>query len=70
MAELKAQIDRKAAFKANSLLFMGSSVLFGQLFFIGYGTFVEFSWDIMEPFSYMILLGNFTAGFYYYCFKK
>lgn len=70
MDELKDKIDKSATFKANSLLFMGSSVLLGQLVFIGYGTFVEFSWDIMEPFSYMIMLGNFTAGFYYYCFKK
>jgi hypothetical protein len=35
------------------------------------GTFVYFSWDIMEPISYMMLFGNFTVGVCYYAlFKK
>ena len=30
------------------------------------GTFIYFSWDIMEPIAYMMLLSNFTFGFFFY----
>jgi hypothetical protein len=30
------------------------------------GTFVYFSWDVMEPISYMMLFSNFTLGFFFY----
>jgi len=66
---LKERLDKKALFRANAMLFFGSSVMVSQFSFIAWGTFMEYSWDIMEPFSYMILLGNFTASFYYYTFK-
>lgn len=69
LKELKERLDKKALFRANSFLFLGGSVMLSQFSFIAWGTFMEYSWDIMEPFSYMILLGNFTASFYYYTFK-
>ncbi len=34
------------------------------------GTFVYFSWDIMEPISYLMLLGNFVIGFFFYTALK
>lgn len=34
------------------------------------GTFVYYSWDVMEPISYMMLLGNFTIGFLFYVICK
>ena len=30
------------------------------------GTFVFYSWDIMEPIAYTMFLGNFTVGFFFY----
>lgn len=30
------------------------------------GTFVYLSWDIMEPISYVMMLGNFTFGMLFY----
>ena len=30
------------------------------------GTFHYLSWDIMEPISYLMMLGNFTCGFGFY----
>jgi hypothetical protein len=30
------------------------------------GTFVFFSWDIMEPISYVMMLGNFTVGMLFF----
>lgn len=69
MKELKERLDKKALRRANTMLFFGGSVMVSQFTFIAWGSFIEYSWDIMEPFSYMILLGNFTASFYYYAFK-
>lgn len=34
------------------------------------GTFIYFSWDIMEPISYMMLLSNFTFGYFFYNILK
>ena len=35
------------------------------------GTFVFYSWDVMEPISYMMLFANFTAGMTFHTlFKK
>ena len=49
---------------------MGSSVLIGQFYFIMAGTFHYLSWDIMEPISYLMMLGNFTFGFWFYLWQK
>jgi hypothetical protein len=35
------------------------------------GTFVYYSWDVMEPISYVMMLGNFSVGMLFYAaFKK
>ena len=34
------------------------------------GTFVFYSWDIMEPISYMMLFSNFSVGVMYYAFFR
>ena len=34
------------------------------------GTFIFFSWDIMEPIAYMMLFTNFTCGFLYYNMRR
>ena len=35
------------------------------------GTFVYYSWDVMEPISYVMMLGNFTVGMLFYAgFKR
>ena len=53
------------------LLFLGSSIFVAQAAFIMSGTFVFYSWDIMEPIAYMMLFSNFTFGIMYYTmFKK
>jgi len=40
-----------------------SSVLIAELAIITVGTYVTHSWDIMEPISYVMMLGNFTFTF-------
>ena len=67
--ELNIKIERKAKFRSNALGLTISSILFAQLAFVTQGTFVTYSWDIMEPISYMIGMFNFTCGFgWYYMF--
>jgi Mitochondrial calcium uniporter len=34
------------------------------------GTFMYLSWDIMEPISYIMMLGNFTFGMLFYAKYK
>lgn len=41
-----------------------------QFGFIMSGTFVYYSWDVMEPISYVMMLGNFTAGMMFYAAYK
>lgn len=41
-----------------------------QFGFIMSGTFVFYSWDVMEPISYMMMLGNFTFGMLFYARYK
>lgn len=59
-------IKRKAALRSKVLGFFISSLLGVQLGVIAVGTWSILSWDIMEPISYLMGLGNFTAGFGWY----
>ena len=43
--------------------FLVAQIILGELAFITYGTFVEWSWDIVEPMSYLIGLFNFSVTF-------
>jgi hypothetical protein len=68
--ELKKTLDAKADFRAKSLLALGSTIFVGQFAFIMGGTFVHYSWDVMEPIAYTMMLGNFTVGFFFYALLK
>lgn len=64
--QVKSLCDGKARFRSRVLLGMGSSIFFYQFYFIMSGTFVHASWDVMEPISYVMMLGNFTVGMFFY----
>jgi hypothetical protein len=68
--QTKVTLDRKADFRARALLTLGSTFFIGQFGFIMSGTFVFYSWDIMEPISYVMMLGNFTFGMLFYAAYK
>jgi|LauGreDrversion4_2_1035121.scaffolds.fasta_scaffold1749476_1 hypothetical protein len=70
ICEKKATLDKKANWRAKAILALGSSIVIGQFGFVMAGTFLYLSWDIMEPISYMIMLGNFTAGMLFYAKYK
>ena len=67
---MKLKLDRKANFRAKALIALGSTFFVAEFAFIMSGTFVYFSWDIMEPIAYTMLLGNFTVSFFYYALLK
>ncbi len=67
---VKKQLDKKADFRSKALITLGSTIFVGQFAFIMSGTFVFFSWDIMEPISYLMLFSNFTVGATFYSIYK
>jgi Mitochondrial calcium uniporter len=64
--KVKSECDKKARFRSRILLSLGSSIFFYQFYFIMSGTFLHASWDVMEPISYVMMLGNFTVGMLFY----
>lgn len=49
---------------------LGSSVVIAEFATIMIGTFEVFSWDIMEPISYLMMFSNFTGGWFFYMLMK
>ena len=60
------ELKSSAQTKAKIMTWLASSIVIGQFSVITLGTFHFYSWDIMEPVSYLMMLGNFTAGFGFY----
>jgi len=67
---IKEGLDKKALRRANSILYLGGSVLMGQFWFIMSGTYFYFCWDVMEPMAYLMLTSNLTVGFGYYWWTR
>jgi len=63
-------IEKKAERHAKNVLYLGLGVLVVQWSYIAAGTYIFYSWDIMEPQSYLIGLGNFVVGYGYYSMNK
>lgn len=67
---VESEVEKRAARYASRVLWMGFGVLAAQASYIGAGTYVYFSWDVMEPQAYLIGLGNLIAGMSYFTFKR
>jgi hypothetical protein len=61
---------RKAVKATYRMLWLGLGVLGLQWGYIAAGTFVYFSWDVMEPQAYLIGLGNLIIGLSYYLSRR
>ena len=66
MHKEKVALDKKALKKANRILTLGASIMISQFVFIVGGTYVVFSWDVMEPIAYLMGMTNFTVAFMFY----
>lgn len=69
-ANVEKFVEKRARIYANSIFTVGLGVLALQWAYIGTGTFIFYSWDIMEPQAYLIGLGNFIFGLGYYTLRK
>jgi len=70
MREKVVLAERKAARRANQLLYGGFIVLIAQLAVFVRFTYVEFSWDVMEPISYFVGLVNVIMGYMYFMYTQ
>jgi hypothetical protein len=70
MREKVVLAERKAARRANHLLYGGFIVLVAQLAVFVRFTYVEFSWDVMEPISYFVGLVNVIMGYMYFMYTQ
>ena len=66
ISEKLIKIDKKARLRSRLMGYFFSTLIMAELGIIGVGTFSVYSWDIMEPISYLMLLSNFTFGFGWY----
>ena len=62
----ETKLDTLALKRANRILTLGASIMISQFVFIVGGTYVVFSWDVMEPIAYLMGMTNFTLAFMFY----
>lgn len=65
---MQQDLEKRAHRNTKAKLSLGLAALVGQFYFVGYGTYVAYSWDIMEPIAYFINL-SFTILFSYQFFR-
>ncbi len=70
MREKVVLAEKRAQRRANQLLYGGLIVLTAQLAMFIRFTYVEFSWDVMEPISYFVGLANVIMGYIYFMFTQ
>lgn len=70
MAEVKAMIEKKADASASRMMFVGLMGAVAQITLVARLTFWEFSWDIMEPVSYVLMIGQAVALHFFYQVTK
>lgn len=55
----KIKYENKAKSKAKFVIALGGILFIVELFLLYYGTFIEFSWDVTEPMTYLVTCFNF-----------
>ena len=70
MREKVVLAEKKATRRATQLLYGGFIVLIAQLAVFVRFTYVEFSWDVMEPISYFVGLANVIMGYMYFMYTQ
>jgi len=54
LEEIKKEVDSKLTLKAQKRTKRFSALIFAQVLLVQYGTYVAFSWDIMEPITCLL----------------
>lgn len=66
LKDVRQEMERKAARRANTIVFAGLGYCVLQFLAIGRLTWWELSWDIMEPVTYMLTFGTALIGYTYF----
>ena len=61
----KSQLEQKASFKAKLFILIAPLIFLVQLILIYIGTFQIYSWDIIEPMTYLMSIANFIGILYF-----
>jgi len=64
------EIDSSADRSARRVLWSFASVFVSQFAMIQYGTYLAFSWDIMEPITCGMTLGDVVCGYMFWIWTK
>jgi hypothetical protein len=62
---LKEKLLRTCEIKSKFLIFLGGILFVIELFLLYYGTFVKYSWDIVEPITYLVGCCNIILILFY-----
>lgn len=64
------EIERAADRSARRVLWSFASIFVTQFALIQYGTYLAFSWDIMEPITCGMTLGDVVCGYFFWIWTK
>lgn len=70
LKEQLQQIKQLSQQYAQRILRLGQFTLATQFCVLGYGTFVTYGWDVMEPVSYMVGISWATLGYCFFAVNK
>lgn len=63
-------IEQKADRKARLTVFGWVNFIFWQFMLVQYGTYVAFSWDIMEPITCCMTMGDAVMAYLFWFWNK
>lgn len=67
---VKGNIEREAEIYARRRVFSMFYIIFSQYLLVQYGTYIMFSWDIMEPFTCGMTLGDAVVAYFFWAWTK
>ena len=70
MMDRLVEIERSADRSARRVLWSFGSVFVAQYALIQYGTYLSFSWDIMEPITCGMTLGDSMCAYFFWIWSK
>ena len=68
--EVKSRIERDSELYAKRKILTMFSVIFSQYVLVQYGTYIMFSWDIMEPITCAMTLGDAVFAYLFWAWTK
>ena len=70
MDDIRGNIERDAELYAKRRIFTIFYIIASQYLLVQYGTYIMFSWDIMEPITCAMTLGDAVIAYIFWCLTK